>query len=248
MKDENGREYSDYDIDKLIEEYSNINRKPEPQHISQPPQERKKFVVHIDESLIDEPQKEQPKPQSGGIYFSNCDNCPSIALCNDNNCCGDVMIHRLGELEDKIESGELMEVPRGAVILTPEEREEEMKAAREERVEFERRIELLNDELNRELFEHKAFIEKTAIEVGRLKTEKAQAVKEFAEKLKERVLKFVWKCNIPKCIFKDIMTDLLKEYEEQLDEFADCKTCPAWSGSDCTRNPYIEGCLKEVTK
>ncbi len=66
MKDENGREYSDYDIDKLIEEYSNINRKPEPQHISQPPQERKKFVVHIDESLIDEPQKEQPKPQSGG--------------------------------------------------------------------------------------------------------------------------------------------------------------------------------------
>ena len=71
MKDENGREYSDYDIDKLIEEYSNINRKPEPQHISQPPQERKKFVVHIDESLIDEPQKEQPKPQSGGIYFSN---------------------------------------------------------------------------------------------------------------------------------------------------------------------------------
>ena len=40
MKDENGREYSDYDIDKLIEEYSNINRKPEPQHISQPPQER----------------------------------------------------------------------------------------------------------------------------------------------------------------------------------------------------------------
>ena len=71
MKDEYGREYSDYDIDKLIEEYSNINRKPEPQHISQPPQERKKFVVHIDESLIDEPQKEQPKPQSGGIYFSN---------------------------------------------------------------------------------------------------------------------------------------------------------------------------------
>ena len=70
----------------------------------------------------------------GGIYFSNCDNCPSIALCDYNNCCGDVMIQRLGELEDKIESGELMEVPRGAVILTPEEREEEMKAAREANV------------------------------------------------------------------------------------------------------------------
>lgn len=184
----------------------------------------------------------------GGIYFSNCDNCPSILSCNYNNCCGDVMIQRLGELEDKIESGELREVPLGAVILTPEELEKEVGAAREERIEFERRIELLNNELNRELFEHKAFIEKTAIEVGRLKAEKAQVVKEFAEKLKERVLKFVWKCNIPECIFKDIITDLLKEYEEQLDEFADCKTCPAWSGSDCTRNPYTEGCLKEETK
>lgn len=123
-----------------------------------------------------------------------------------------------------------------------------MGAVREERVEFKRRIELLNNELNRELFEHKAFIEKTAIEVGRLKAEKERAVKEFAEKLKERVLKFVWKCNIPECIFKDIITDLLKEYEEQLDEFADCKTCSAWSGSECTRNPYTEGCLKEETK
>lgn len=24
-----------------------------------------------------------------------------------------------------------------------------------------------------------------------------------------------------------------------------CKDCPAWSGSDCTRNPYTEGCLKD---
>ena len=72
MKDENGREYSDYDIDKLIEEYSQINANDEPSDISQPPKERKKFVVHIDESLIDSPQEEEePKPQSGGIYFSN---------------------------------------------------------------------------------------------------------------------------------------------------------------------------------
>ncbi|HAY72401.1 MAG TPA: hypothetical protein DCY31_00845, partial [Ruminococcaceae bacterium] len=70
MKDENGREYSDYDIDKLIEEYSKINRNDEPP-VSQPPKERKKFVVHIDESLIDTPQDDEPKPQSGGIYFSN---------------------------------------------------------------------------------------------------------------------------------------------------------------------------------
>ena len=157
----------------------------------------------------------------GGIYFSNCDNCPSIALCNDNNCCGDVMIQRLGELEDKIVSGELREVPRGAVILTPEERDEERKAVREERIEFERRIELLNNELNRGLFEHKAFIEKTAIEVGRLKTEKAQAVKEFAEKLKER-FKSKHSCyiyydgytSIGNKINEDI-DELLKEYENE---------------------------------
>lgn len=29
------------------------------------------------------------------------------------------------------------------------------------------------------------------------------------------------------------------------DKFAECQDCPAWSGSDCTRHPYIEGCLKE---
>ena len=29
------------------------------------------------------------------------------------------------------------------------------------------------------------------------------------------------------------------------DEFAECRDCPAWSGSDCTRHPYNEGCLKE---
>ena len=42
-------------------------------------------------------------------------------------------VKRLGELEDKIESGELVEVPKGAVVLTPEERAEEMRLANEER-------------------------------------------------------------------------------------------------------------------
>lgn len=26
---------------------------------------------------------------------------------------------------------------------------------------------------------------------------------------------------------------------------AACKDCPAWSGTDCNRNPYTEGCLKD---
>ena len=24
-----------------------------------------------------------------------------------------------------------------------------------------------------------------------------------------------------------------------------CKDCPAWSGTDCTQNPYTDDCLKE---
>ena len=43
------------------------------------------------------------------------------------------LIDRLVEIEDKIESGELVEVPQGAVVLTPEERIEEMRIANEER-------------------------------------------------------------------------------------------------------------------
>lgn len=41
--------------------------------------------------------------------------------------------NRLAELEDKIENGELVEVPKGAVVLTPEERAEEMRLCNEER-------------------------------------------------------------------------------------------------------------------
>lgn len=37
----------------------------------------------------------------------------------------DVLISRLYELENKIESGELVEVPKGSVVLIPEERERE---------------------------------------------------------------------------------------------------------------------------
>lgn len=42
-------------------------------------------------------------------------------------------LNRLAELEDKIERGELVEAPKGAVALTPEERAEEMRLANEER-------------------------------------------------------------------------------------------------------------------
>lgn len=29
----------------------------------------------------------------------------------------------------------------------------------------------------------------------------------------------------------------------KVDDFEECRKCPAWSGTDCTRNPYTEGCL-----
>ena len=32
---------------------------------------------------------------------------------------------------------------------------------------------------------------------------------------------------------------------ERLDEFEKCRKCLAWSGTDCTRNPYTEGCLDD---
>ena len=36
---------------------------------------------------------------------------------------------------------------------------------------------------------------------------------------------------------------LLKLLDKEIYDF--CHDCSAWSGSDCTRNPYTEGCLKD---
>lgn len=153
-----------------------------------------------------------------GVYYLLCQDCPiGRDKCKMGDDCRFIATNRLGELEDKIESGELREAP----ILTPEELDKEMKAAREKLVGFERLIKLLNNELNKELFEHKAFIEKTAIEVGRLKAEKAQVVKEFAEKLQKKLPQrdYIFYGNtysmIPTSSMKYVMDKLLKEYENE---------------------------------
>ena len=82
-------------------------------------------------------------------------------------------------------------VPDGAVILTPEERDEELKACNEKQAELEAKIEILKiqnnnleiafDRLNArsERFESNM---KSVLEI-----EKRNAVKEFAEKCKERI-------------------------------------------------------------
>ena len=41
---------------------------------------------------------------------------------------------------------------------------------------------------------------------------KIEGAKEFAEKLTSRLEKFVWKHNIPKCMYDDVMKQLLEEY------------------------------------
>ena len=69
MKDENGRDISAYDFDKLLEEYANITNNDR-RETSNQSEEKQKFVVNIDESLIDVPD-EPEKSSSGGIYFSN---------------------------------------------------------------------------------------------------------------------------------------------------------------------------------
>ena len=38
---------------------------------------------------------------------------------------------------------------------------------------------------------------------------------------------------------------LYNEGYQKIDEFEKCRKCPAWSGTDCVRNPYTESCLDD---
>lgn len=69
MKDENGKDFSSYDLDRLLSEYTELGKEKEEVRNTEPP--KKKFVVHIDESLIDSQEDENSKSSSGGVYFSN---------------------------------------------------------------------------------------------------------------------------------------------------------------------------------
>ena len=71
MKDENGKDLPNYNFDKLIEEYSAINRDKAKKKTTGNTDDSKKFVVHIDESLVDLSDENDSKSSSGGIYFSN---------------------------------------------------------------------------------------------------------------------------------------------------------------------------------
>ena len=43
----------------------------------------------------------------------------------------------------------------------------------------------------------------------------------------------------------DIAEGLYNAGYRKIDDFEECRKCPAWSGTDCTRNPYTEGCLDD---
>lgn len=43
----------------------------------------------------------------------------------------------------------------------------------------------------------------------------------------------------------DIAEGLYNAGYRKVDELEKCRKCPAWSGTDCTRNPYTEGCLDD---
>lgn len=56
-----------------------------------------------------------------------------------------------------------------------------------------------------------------------------------------------------KCDFKQEQCNAYRHAEKlynagyrKIDEFEKCRKCPAWCGTDCTRNPYTEGCLDET--
>ena len=55
-----------------------------------------------------------------------------------------------------------------------------------------------------------------------------------------------------KCDFKQGQCNAYRHAEKlydagyrKVDEFEECRKCTAWSGTDCTRNPYTEGCLDD---
>ena len=74
MKDGNSRD-SELDLNRILEEYSAIGRDKSRNNVHASGNgTNKKFVLHIDESLVDTQSEEssaKPQGNSGGIYFSN---------------------------------------------------------------------------------------------------------------------------------------------------------------------------------
>lgn len=51
--------------------------------------------------------------------------------------------------------------------------------------------------------------------------------------------------DVPAEILPNVAEALYNAGYRKIDVFAECRNCTAWSGTDCTRNPYTQGCLKD---
>ena len=51
--------------------------------------------------------------------------------------------------------------------------------------------------------------------------------------------------DVPIEIMPKVAEALYNAGYQKIDEFAECRNCTAWSGTDCTRHPYTQGCLKD---
>lgn len=67
---------------------------------------------------------------------------------------------------------------------------------------------------------------------------KQEQIKEMAKIVDEMY-------NVYTTTADDIADGLYNAGYRKIDEFEKCRKCPAWSGTDCTRNPYTEGCLDD---
>ena len=88
--------------------------------------------------------------------------------------------------------------------------------------------------INTEHYKYHDYKDYQSFEIERLKKENAELQKQVDELTEQRNKNYL----NGEIIMKDEKT-LLNEIKEQ------CGDCEAWSGTDCTRNPYTQGCLKD---
>lgn len=137
-------------------------------------------------------------------------------------------VHNKGLAEALYNAG-YRKVPDCAVILTPKERDEELKACNEKQAELENEIERLkadnealqmwnnaSAERNQKLYETNKCLKSNMKSV--LEIEKKNAVKEFAEKLKKKVHNYYpsidYYCTSKHVILVKDIDELLKGYEK----------------------------------
>ena len=72
---------------------------------------------------------------------------------------------------------------------------------------------------------------------------KQEQIEEMAKFISNYADKHDWELHEPE--LEDLAIELYNAGYRKIDDFEECRKCPAWSGTDCTRNPYTEGCLDD---